>query len=105
MATRPTPGGLRRDAGAGARSSGRSVLDSDALALGTRIRERRRRLGLSLVRLAEVTELSHPFLSQVERGHARPSITSLQRIASALDVEPGWLFAGNGAERKRVELV
>ena len=80
----------------------RTVLDDQALALGTRIRERRRALGLSLVRLAEITDLSHPFLSQVERGHARPSISSLQRIADALDVDAGWLFGIGGAERKPV---
>ena len=59
--------------------------------------------GLSLVRLAEITDLSHPFLSQVERGHARPSISSLQRIAVALDVDAGWLFGIGGTEREPVE--
>ena len=107
MATRPTSGGQRRGALAPGqeRTGARSVLDDDALALGTRIRERRRALGLSLVRLAEETDLSHPFLSQVERGHARPSITSLQRIAAALGVDAGWLFAGEANGRARVELM
>jgi len=36
------------------------------------------------VRLAELSGLSHPFLSQLERGHARPSMVSLERIARAL---------------------
>jgi transcriptional regulator with XRE-family HTH domain len=107
MATRPTTGGQRRGAQASGqeRTVARSVLDDDALALGTRIRERRRGLGLSLVKLAEETDLSHPFLSQVERGHARPSITSLQRIAAALGVEAGWLFIGDSDGRERVELM
>ena len=83
----------------------RTVLDDQALALGTRIRERRRAKGLSLGRLAEITDLSHPFLSQVERGHARPSISSLQRIAEALDVDAGWLFGVGGAERDPVQVV
>jgi transcriptional regulator with XRE-family HTH domain len=77
------------------------VLDDQALALGTRIRERRRALGLSLVRLAETTDLSHPFLSQVERGHARPSVMSLQRIADALGVEVGWLFGASSPSEAR----
>jgi transcriptional regulator with XRE-family HTH domain len=89
--------------GAQARPS-RTVLDNDALALGSRIRERRRALGLSLVRLAALTDLSHPFLSQVERGHARPSVTSLQRIAAALGVDAGWLFAADD-EREVVQVV
>lgn len=39
---------------------------------------------MTLVRLAEAAELSHPFLSQLERGLARPSIGSLEKIARAL---------------------
>ena len=81
------------------------MLDDEALALGTRIRERRRALGLSLVRLAAMTDLSHPFLSQVERGHARPSVTSLQRIAAALGVDAGWLFTVDDDDREVVQVV
>ena len=81
------------------------MLDDEALALGTRIRERRRALGLSLVRLAAMTNLSHPFLSQVERGHARPSVTSLQRIATALGVDAGWLFTADDDDREAVRVV
>ena len=51
---------------------------------GNRIRSIRRQRGLTLVELAKMAELSHPFLSQVERGLAQPSIGSLGRIARAL---------------------
>ncbi|MCU1529647.1 MAG: family transcriptional regulator, partial [Frondihabitans sp.] len=34
--------------------------------------------------LAAASQLSHPFLSQLERGLARPSLVSLERIARAL---------------------
>jgi transcriptional regulator with XRE-family HTH domain len=81
------------------------VLDDEALALGTKIRERRQAKGLSLVRLAEITDLSHPFLSQVERGHARPSVTSLRRIAAALDVDAGWLFGVSRTQSEPVQVV
>jgi transcriptional regulator with XRE-family HTH domain len=40
--------------------------------------------GLTLVELARLAQLSHPFLSQLERGQARPSMVSLERIARAL---------------------
>lgn len=53
-------------------------------ALGARVRFLRRSRGLTLVRLADSAELSHPFLSQIERGRARPSMASLERIALAL---------------------
>lgn len=39
---------------------------------------------MTLVQLAAISELSHPFLSQIERGLARPSMASLDRIARAL---------------------
>lgn len=61
-----------------------TAIDRQALAIGHRIRLLRRARGLTLVQLAELAELSHPFLSQLERGLARPSMLSLQRIATAL---------------------
>ena len=48
---------------------------------------------MTLVRLAETTDLSHPFLSQLERGLAQPSLSSLRRIASALETSPIELIA------------
>lgn len=41
-----------------------------------------------IVRLAEATELSHPFPSQIERGLAQPSLGSLRRTAVALETSP-----------------
>ncbi|GAA2249278.1 XRE family transcriptional regulator [Herbiconiux moechotypicola] len=52
--------------------------------LGARIRSFRQARGLTLVELAGMAGLSHPFLSQLERGQARPSMVSLERIARAL---------------------
>lgn len=52
--------------------------------LGGQIRELRHQRGLTLVQLAAATELSHSFLSQVERGLAQLSMSSLFRIAQAL---------------------
>jgi transcriptional regulator with XRE-family HTH domain len=63
-----------------------------ARAMGARIRARRHELGLTLQELAAETDLSHPFLSQVERGLARPSFGSLQGIATALNISPSALL-------------
>ncbi|RKR76009.1 helix-turn-helix domain-containing protein [Frondihabitans australicus] len=60
------------------------AIDAQALSVGRRIRELRRARGLTLVQLAQAAELSHPFLSQLERGLARPSMVSLERIAKSL---------------------
>lgn len=59
-------------------------IDDQARRLGVRIREFRRARKLTLVQLAEAADLSHPFLSQLERGLARPSMISLEKIARAL---------------------
>lgn len=62
--------------------------------LGLAIRERRRAHSLTLVNLAKEVGLSQPFLSQIENGKARPSMTSLYRIANTLDTTPQALFGG-----------
>jgi transcriptional regulator with XRE-family HTH domain len=54
--------------------------------LGKRIKSRRTELGLSLRALAEKTNLTASFLSQLERGITSSSLKSLQRIADALNV-------------------
>lgn len=52
--------------------------------VGPAIRRRRNHLGLSLRELAELTDLSTGFLSQVENDQVSPSLNSLDRIAQAL---------------------
>jgi transcriptional regulator with XRE-family HTH domain len=54
--------------------------------IGAAIRDRRRRLGLTLQALGEASGLSVPFLSQIERDLAAPSLVSLNAIAAALGV-------------------
>ncbi len=61
--------------------------------LGRQIRKLRHREGLTLVGLAALTNLSHPFLSQVERGLATPSMASLERISTALGSSRSQLMA------------
>lgn len=62
--------------------------------LGRYIRGMRRSRALTLVQLAALADLSHPFLSQLERGLARPSMTSLEKIARALGSSQLELIAG-----------
>ena len=61
--------------------------------LGARVRTLRRERGLTLKGLGRLAGLSHPFLSQVERGLARPSVSSVERIAAALDVSVAHLWS------------
>jgi transcriptional regulator with XRE-family HTH domain len=64
-----------------------------ASALGARVRSLRRQRGLTLKELGSRAGLSHPFLSQLERGLARPSVGSAERIAGALDVPVASLWS------------
>jgi transcriptional regulator with XRE-family HTH domain len=54
-------------------------------ALGAFIRSQRKLARLSLRQLAELTSLSNPYLSQVERGMHQPSVRVLKVIAEALN--------------------
>lgn len=54
------------------------------LRVGAAVRRRRRALELTLAVVAERSGLSVPFLSQVENDRARPSTSSLEKVADAL---------------------
>ncbi|NBN77487.1 cupin domain-containing protein [Microvirga tunisiensis] len=53
-------------------------------AFGKAIRKRRKALGKTLEAVAQETQLTIGFLSQVERGVSSPSLSSFMRIAAAL---------------------
>ncbi|GGN70412.1 hypothetical protein GCM10011579_045580 [Streptomyces albiflavescens] len=63
------------------------------LRVGAAVRRRRRALELTLAVVAERSGLSVPFLSQVENERARPSKSSLERVADALGTTAGELLA------------
>jgi transcriptional regulator with XRE-family HTH domain len=69
------------------------VNNGSASEMGGRVRSLRRQRGLTLKALGRLAGLSHPFLSQVERGLARPSVGSVERIALALGVPVAHLWA------------
>nr|WP_245982884.1 XRE family transcriptional regulator [Trinickia fusca] len=71
-----------------------SWLDQDrpATVLGSKIRSLRQRLLLTLDETAACAGISTPFLSQVERGLARPSLATLMAIARVLGVDLQYLL-------------
>lgn len=76
-----TKAGSRRS---GPASAARGAEQEWPQRMGSTIRQLRQSSDLTLVELANRTGLSHSFLSQVERGLARPSMKSLFDIAQAL---------------------
>jgi len=65
-------------------------------ALGAFIHAQRKLANLSLRQLADLTSLSNPYLSQVERGLHQPSVRVLKAIADALHVSAETLLAQAG---------
>jgi transcriptional regulator with XRE-family HTH domain len=68
----------RTDAGRAARP--------DYPQIGDQLRVRRHELGLSLRELADRLGVSPSLISQIERGRANPSVSTLYSIVQALDV-------------------
>jgi transcriptional regulator with XRE-family HTH domain len=65
-------------------------------AVGEFIRTQRQLAQLSLRQLAELADVSNPYLSQVERGLHRPSAQVLRGIAKALDLSAESLYTQAG---------
>jgi transcriptional regulator with XRE-family HTH domain len=80
-----------------------TIEDDRRRMLGGFIRAQRQVANLSLRQLSAMTEISNPYLSQIERGLHEPSIRVLRSIADALNVSSEILFeqAGliNGKEK------
>ena len=64
--------------------------------LGAFIRSQRRLANLSLRQLADLTDVSNPYLSQIERGLHEPSVRVLKSIARALNVSAETLLSQAG---------
>ena len=64
--------------------------------LGEFIRTQRRLADMSLRQLANVTKVSNPYLSQIERGIYKPSAEVLKAIADALKISAENLYARVG---------
>lgn len=68
--------------------------------IGRQIRDLRKARRITITELASRIERSVGYVSQIERGLSAVSITVLQQIAGALDVQVSWFFQGNAAAPK-----
>jgi len=64
--------------------------------LGSFIRAQRQMANLSLRQLSALTDVSNPYLSQLERGLHQPSMRVLKSIAEALNISAETLFEQAG---------
>jgi len=66
-------------------SSSRKVSEHSK-AMGTYLRERREKAGLTQQDLADRLECQQPAIARLESGGVSPNLTTLRRIAEALDL-------------------
>lgn len=72
--------------------------------LGAAIKAERSALGISQEELAYRADLHRTYISDVERGARNPSIESIEKLATALEISVSMLFhqAGNGSQAKQL---
>jgi len=63
-------------------------------ALGTRIRRRRKELGITLTVLGKAIGVTYQQMSKYEVGMNRPPVDKVAHIAIFLHVSLGWLILG-----------
>jgi transcriptional regulator with XRE-family HTH domain len=77
---------------------------SKTAGIGLNLRQLRMAKGLTMERLASLSDLTRGYISLVERGLKMPSIAALLRLANALDVNVAYLFDPNSAPAPRYTL-
>lgn len=65
---------------------------------GANVRRLREAAGLSQDAFADIVGVHRTYMSGIERGKRAPSIIVVERLATALGVDPGALFADKPAE-------
>ncbi len=70
--------------------------------IANHVRSRRLEIGLTVGQLAERTGISKGMLSKIENAQTSPSLSTLERLSSALDMPVTSLFRGLAEERDAV---
>jgi transcriptional regulator with XRE-family HTH domain len=73
-----------------------SQWDAQMEAFGAFIRSQRKLANLTLRQLGELTSLSNPYLSELERGMHQPTVRVLRQLSDALNVSAEMLLAQAG---------
>jgi transcriptional regulator with XRE-family HTH domain len=73
-----------------------SPWDEQMEAFGAFIRSQRKLANLTLRQLSELTSLSNPYLSELERGMHQPTVRVLRQLSDSLNVSAELLLAHAG---------
>jgi transcriptional regulator with XRE-family HTH domain len=68
-----------------------------------RMKQTRLRCGMSQLELANRANLSQSFLGSIEAGKKQPSVLTLLKIASALNVNPGEFFPKEMKDKGKIK--
>lgn len=71
------------------------MLEEQFITMGRRIRLRRKELGLTQNRLAELLGISNNHLSAIENGREKPSLEKFVILCEMLKTTPDFLLLGN----------
>jgi transcriptional regulator with XRE-family HTH domain len=80
-----------------------SQWDAQMEAFGAFVRSQRKLANLTLRQLADLTSLSNPYLSELERGMHQPSVRVLKQLSDALNVSAELLLAQAGIIDRRAD--
>ena len=67
--------------------------------LGSKVRELRKSKGLSQEELADRADLHYTYVGGIERGERNPSLKSIEKIATALNIDIGELLVFQPKEK------
>ncbi len=67
--------------------------EKSAWSVGLKIKDERKRRGLTQRDLADATGLSEQFISNLERGQRHPGTKTLRAIAGVLKIQPAELYS------------
>ena len=73
-------------------------MELDYKAIGTRIAQRRKQLGLKQSEVEEAADIGFKYLSNIERGISIPSTEVIMRLALALDTTPDEFLGGTARQ-------
>lgn len=68
------------------------VSDSMRQAIGARMRDRRKAVGMTQQAVADATEIDRAYIARIETGVVAPNLRHLVRIAVALKTTPNHLL-------------
>ena len=80
-------------------------MNIDYQTLSKRISDLRRKKGLTQESLAEKTELSSNYISHIENSRSIPSLETLMKLCSALDITPDEVLLGTKQDMENYTIV